>query len=127
MKKYLTAPLVLLFLAAVISGQDSSTGKANGPVTTNTPAIVVSAITPNSTPIELARAALAAQGGDKFKNLQSMMLVGSVDLYPPNSAQSIPAKVAIVTPGDRLRIDHDARPLFAFKQLSHPQQSFSST
>src|SRR5436190_85938 len=60
MKRYLTAPVVLLFLAAVITGQESSTGKANGSVTTNTPAIVVSAITPNSTPIELARAALAA-------------------------------------------------------------------
>src|SRR5260370_4222403 len=126
MRKYLTTPLVLLFLAAVISGQESSTGKANGPVTTNTPAIVVSAITPNSTPIELARAALAAQGGDKFKNLKSMMLVGSVDLYPPNSAQSIPGKFAMVTAGDRVRIDIDARPIFAFKQIYDGQQSFSS-
>src|SRR5216683_3224956 len=126
MKKYLTAPLVLLFLAAVITGQESSTGKANGSVTTNTPAIVVSSITPNSTPIELARAALAAQGGDKFKNLKSMMLVGSVNLYPPNSAQSIPGKFAMVTAGDRVRIDIDARPIFAFKQIYDGQQSFSS-
>jgi len=126
MKKYLTAPMVLLFLAAVTTGQESSTGKVNSSVKTTPPAIVVSSITPNSTPIELARAALAAQGGDKFKNLKSMMLVGSVDLYPPNSAQSIPGKFAMVTAGDRVRIDIDARPIFVFKQIYDGQQSYSS-
>src|SRR5215471_12993233 len=49
-------------------------------------------ITAASTPMDLAHAALAAMGGDKFKNLKSMVLVGSVDLYAPNSTQSIPGK-----------------------------------
>ena len=126
MKKYLPTLAVFLLLAAVIAAQESSAGKPNGSATTNAPTIVVSAITANSTPIELARAALAAQGGDKFKNLKSMMLVGSVDLYPPNSAQSIPGKFAMVTAGDRVRIDIDARPVFLFKQIYDGQQSYSS-
>lgn len=126
MKKYLPASLVLLSLAGVIAAQEPSTGKPNGSVPTNPTAIVVAAVTANSTPLELARAALTAQGGDKFKNLKSMMLVGSVDLYPPNSAQSIPGKFAMVTAGDRVRIDIDARPVFVFKQIYDGQQSFSS-
>jgi hypothetical protein len=126
MKKSISAPLVLLMLATVIAAQAPSSGKTNASVTSNNSTIVVSAITANSTPIELARAALAAQGGDKFKNLKSMMLVGSVDLYPPNSAQSIPGKFAMVTAGDRVRIDIDARPVFLFKQIYDGQQSFSS-
>ena len=125
MKKYLLTPIVLLVLAVVAIAQESS-AKPSGSNATNVVTTTPVAITANSTPIELARAALAAQGGDKFKNLKSMMLVGSVDLYPPNSAQSIPGKFAMVTAGDRVRIDIDARPIFAFKQIYDGQQSFSS-
>jgi len=84
------------------------------------------AITANTTPIELARAALAAQGGDKFKNLKSMMLIGSADLYAPSSTQSIPGKFVIVTTGDKVRIEIDARPIFNFKQIFDGQRSYSS-
>jgi hypothetical protein len=126
MKKHLLTPVVFLFLSAVATAQESSTGKPNGAVTTRATTITAPAITAASTPIELARAALTAQGGDKFKNLKSMALVGSVDLYPPNSAQSIPGKFAMVTAGDRVRIDIDARPVFAFKQIYDGQQSYSS-
>ncbi len=126
MKKYLLTPIVLLVLAVVATAQESSAAKPNGSVATNAVTITSVAITANSTPIELARAALAAQGGDKFKNLKSMMLVGSVDLYPPSSTQSIPGKFAMVTAGDRVRIDIDARPVFAFKQIYDGRQSYSS-
>jgi len=76
--------------------------------------------------MELARAALVAQGGEKFKNLKSMWLVGSVDLYAPNSAQSIPGKFSLVTAGERMRLDIDATPAFKFKQIYDGQQSYSS-
>lgn len=119
--------LVVLTLAV------ATTAMAQGPglpksTATNTPGTIPAppAITANSTPVELARAALAAQGGDKFKNLKSMMLVGSVDLYAPNSAQSVPGKFLLVTAGDRVRLDVDATPIFKFKQIYDGQQSFSS-
>lgn len=83
------------------------------------------AITANSTPIELARAALAAQGGDKFKNVKSMWLVGNVDLYAPNSASAMPGKFSLVTAGERMRLDIES-PAFKFKQIYDGQQSFSS-
>ena len=123
--KHLLTPLVFLSLAVVATAQGPSTAKP-AVDTKNVSAIVAPTITASSTPIELARAALAAQGGDKFKNLKSMTLIGSVDLYPPNSALSIPGKFFIVTAGDRVRIDIDARPVFAFKQIYDGQQSYSS-
>jgi hypothetical protein len=126
MKKYLPTLVVLLSLVAAATAQQPSGAKPNGSQNPNTNTINAPAITANSTPLELARAALAAQGGDKFKNLKSMTLMGSVDLYPPNSAQSIPGKFAMVTAGDRVRIDVDARPIFAFKQIYDGQQSYSS-
>src|SRR5438105_3492299 len=76
--------------------------------------------------MDLARAALAAQGGDKFKNLKSMVLIGSVDLYAPNSTQSIPGKFVIATAGEKVLIDIDARPAVSFKQIYNGEQSYST-
>src|SRR5713101_3857412 len=122
MKKYVLTPSVFLLLAVVIPAQESSAGKSKGSVTTKAAAITAPAITANSTPIELAHAALAAQGGDKFKNLKSMMLIGSADLYAPNSTQSVPGKFVMVIVGDKVRIDIDAAPVFKFKQVFDGQQ-----
>jgi hypothetical protein len=106
----------------------ATTAMAQGTVTTPAPPAAATsiAITANSTPLELARAALAAQGGDKFKNLKSMMLVGTVDLYPPNTAQSVPGKFIMVIAGERVHIEIDARPIVTFKQIYDGQRSYSS-
>jgi hypothetical protein len=119
--------LVLLLISSATLAQGPNASKSSGaasPVTNSIPA--APAISASSTPIELARAALAAQGGDKFKNLKSMMLIGSADLYAPNSASSIPGKFVIVTVGEKVRIEIDARPMFNFKQVYDGQQSYSS-
>jgi len=127
MKKYAPTLFCLILFSAAVTAQDSNGAKPNGAPSAATNAIAPApAITAGSTPLELARAALAAQGGDKFKNLKSMMLIGTVDLYAPNSAQSIPGKFAMVTAGERVRIDIDARPIVSFKQIYDGQQSYSS-
>jgi hypothetical protein len=84
------------------------------------------AITATTPPIDLARAALTAQGGDKFKNLKSMVLIGSVNLYPPNSTQSVPGQFVIVTAGGRVRIEINAPPIISFKQIYDGQNSYNS-
>jgi hypothetical protein len=84
------------------------------------------AITPETTPIDLARAAFAAQGGEKFRTLQNLILRGSVQLYPPNSVQSIPGSFSLVTAGPKLRMEIDARPAITFKQIYDGQNSYSS-
>ena len=89
-------------------------------------AVSNAAITAESTPLELARAAFAAQGGEKFKNLDNMILVGSVDIRSPLLPQTIPGKFLWVTSHERVRIEVDARPMIAFKQVYDGQRSYSS-
>jgi hypothetical protein len=102
--------------------QEAKNDAANG--VTPAPAAIV--ITAETSPLDLARAAFAAQGGEKFRSVQSMILRGSVQLYPPNSVQSIPGSFSIVTAGPKLRMEIDARPAIVFKQIYDGQQSYSS-
>ena len=119
--------LVLLLMSSAAMAQGPEPAKSNGaPAAASNTIPAPPAITASTTPVELARAALTAQGGDKFKNLKSMMLIGSADLYAPASTQSIPGKFVIVTTGDKVRIEIDARPIFNFKQIYDGQQSYSS-
>ena len=90
-------------------------------------AVPAVAITPTTSPMDLARAALAAQGGDKFKAVKSMVLRGSVDLYAPNSTQALPGGFIIVTAGEKVRLEVDARPApVSFKQIFDGQRTYSS-
>jgi hypothetical protein len=128
MKKYAPTFLAFSLLCASISAQQPVSSSKSNANSTAAPGTIspTPSINGNSSPLELARAALTAQGGDKWKNLKSMWLVGSVDLYAPNSAQSVPGKFSLLTAGERMRLDVDASPIFKFKQIYDGQQSYSS-
>ncbi|HXD31395.1 MAG TPA: hypothetical protein VN643_09770 [Pyrinomonadaceae bacterium] len=111
----------LLMVSTAALAQDGAKNGSASPATSS-----ATAITASTSPMDLARAALASQGGDKFKNMTSMVLVGSVELYAPNSTQSIPGKFWMITAGDKMRIDIDARPAVSFKNVYNGQQSYSS-
>src|SRR2546425_4008532 len=127
MRKYAPTLVVLLLIVSAAFGQGPEAAKSAGSGAPTTSTIAPApAITANSTPLELARAALAAQGGDKFKNLKSTMLVGTVDLYPPGTIQSTPGKFVMITVGDKMRIDIEAIGMPKFKQVFDGQRSYSS-
>src|SRR5687768_3274238 len=111
MKKTVMLCCLILFVATIAIAQTPAP-KTAGNTTEAVPAV---AITANSTPLDLARAAFMAQGGEKFRSVQNMVLRGSVNLYQPNSIQSIPGGFSIVTAGDKMRMEIDARPLVVFK------------
>ena len=113
--------LLAAFGTTAVAQEVAKPAAGNGAATT--PAIV---ITPETTPKDLARAAFLAQGGEKFRAVQNMMLRGSVQLYPPNSVQSIPGSFSLVTAGDKLRMEIDARPAIVFKQIYDGEQAYSS-
>jgi hypothetical protein len=128
MKNTLATTLALLLVGSgvavnVMAQTDSHAKAVQAGVTIATPAVAITAAT---TPIDLARAALAAQGGEKFKGLKSMVLRGSVDLYAPNSTQSIPGGFVWVIAGDKVRLEIDARPAVSFKQIYDGERSYSS-
>jgi len=83
-------------------------------------------ITDKSTPTELAKAALAALGGDNFKKMKSSYMTGSANLYAPNQAGSIPGSFAIAMAGDKVRVDVNAQPIIVFKQIYDGERSFST-
>lgn len=122
MKKFLFVSL--LICAALVQAQEQkSAAPANGAPASAAPAVVITA---ESTPAELAKAAFIAQGGEKLRTVQNVIVRGSVQLYPPNSVQSIPGSFSLVTAGQNLRMDIDARPAIVFKQIYNGQQSYSS-
>jgi hypothetical protein len=120
----LVAPLRAQEPKPAVQEQKSAAAPANGAATSAATAAVV--ITADSTPAELARAAFLAQGGEKFRNLQNVVMRGSVQLYPPNSVQSIPGSFTLVTAGQKLRMEIDARPAIVFKQIFDGENSYSS-
>lgn len=127
MKKFLFGSLSMFALIGFVSGSATAQVDANAKnAKTSNATAAGPAITATTAPIDLARAALAAQGGDKFKSLTSMVLKGSVDLFPPSSTQSIPGGFVWVVSGDKIRLEVDARPQFAFKQIYDGERSYSS-
>lgn len=132
MKSFLAVALLgLLVLVAPVRAQEQKpaapeqkAAPANGATPATAPAAVV--ITAESTPADLARAAFLAQGGEKFRSVQNIIMRGSVQLYPPNSVQSIPGSFSLVTAGPKLLMDIDARPAIVFKQIFDGENSYSS-
>jgi hypothetical protein len=120
----LAIAILLVVFGATISAQEQAPPKSDAATNGAAPAAI--AITPETTPLDLARAAFAAQGGEKFRAVQNMILRGSVQLYPPNSVQSIPGSFSLVTAGPKLRMEIDARPAIVFKQIYDGQQGYSS-
>ena len=125
MKRLFGTVVCLAILTGTLFAQEHPTAQSApaGNGATTPPAV---AITPESTPMDLAKAAFVAQGGEKFRKVENMMLRGSVSLYPPNSPQSIPGAFSIVTANDKLRMEIDARPIIVFKQIYDGQQSYST-
>ncbi|MDQ1611500.1 MAG: hypothetical protein QOG00_1431 [Pyrinomonadaceae bacterium] len=95
------------------------------PATAAQPAVKTSVITAAMTPLELARAAFTAQGGEKFRNLKNMLLTGSVDLYAPSSTQSLTGRFGMIVAGDKLRQDVQSA-LFSFQLIFDGERSYTS-
>jgi hypothetical protein len=125
-KRILALILLATFVCSIALAQEpAKPAPANGGTAPDPPPRAVT-ITAESTPVDLARAAFTAQGGEKFRSVQNIMIRGSVSLYPPNSPQSIPGSFSIVTANDKLRMEIDARPVIVFKQIYNGEQSYSS-
>jgi len=128
MKKYAVTLILLLLVtsASSVLAQTPDPAKSNSASAAKSSIPAPLAITDKSTPVELARAALMALGGENFRKLKSSMVIGTANLYAPNQTQSIPGTFAIVTAGEKIRIDINAQPVFIFKQIYDGQRSVSN-
>ena len=108
---------ILLFLAVSALGTMSQAKPAPGPAADSKPASIA------STPLELAKAAVAAHGGDKLKQVKSIVMKGSVDFNV--SGVSTPATFSIAISGDKyfFEINNPVQPL---KQTYDGRETFST-
>ncbi len=128
----LAPPILLITLTISITAQQQRQG---APPTSASPATTVAAatssrgkviITANSTPQELARAAFEAHGGDKFRSLQNIVLLGSVDVYSSTLPTTLSGKFAMITAGERYRLEVQVPGAPLIRQIYDGQQAYSS-
>lgn len=119
----------LIFCFAAISAltvsaqQDKTPDKSKAPEASAT--IKTVSVKADASPLDLARAAIAAHGGDKFKAAKTIIQRGSVEATAPGSAQAVPAAYAVVTKGDKFRFEISSQ-FFNFLQIFDGEQLFSS-
>lgn len=82
-------------------------------------------ITPETPPADLARAAIRAHGGDRFRDMKNMVLRGSVALYSPNSTQGLSGQLAVVMAGDKFRMEIQS-PAFSLRSIFDGERNYSS-
>jgi len=125
--KITLAILGMLLLAAGSYAQGDKDAAAAKPspekaATASAPKV---SITAQSTPMELAKASQMAHGGDKFKNLRSILMRGTADASAPGSTQTINATFYIATAGDKSRFELN-NPMAPFLQIFDGQQLYNS-
>ncbi len=118
MKKYTIA----LFLAAVTTTANAQSDKKSNPDINKT---VVTVTKTDNAPYELAKAAVSAHGGDKFKQMKTLDVRGTVDVTGSTFPQAIPATFATIYSGDKYRLEI-TNPFQPLKQIYDGQQTSSS-
>lgn len=81
-------------------------------------------ISKTSTAMELAKAALAAHGGDKFKAMKTLVVRGSAEISG-SPTQVIPATFAMILAGEKYRLEI-TNPFQPFKQVYDGENTYSS-
>lgn len=118
MKKLTILALVFLLLVGAASAQNNkkaqSTEKGNG----------ANPVSKDIVPIDLARATLKIYGGDKFKNMKTLVVRGTADVSG-SPTTTFPATFATIYAGEKYRLEI-SNPFQPFKQIFDGQQTLSS-
>ena len=114
MKRSLEILVVLAAFATMAFSQ-----KAASP-----PVAAKPAATAASTPLDVAKAAIVAHGGEKFQHMKSLLVMGTVDITGAFS-QVIPATFRFITSGDRYMLELN-NPISPLKQVFDGKQKYSS-
>ena len=109
--------IVFTFLFALSSfAQPDSTAK---PATADKPAAAAA----STTPLDLAKATVAAHGGDKLKNLKSLVTKGSADLS--FMGQALPGAFSMAFSGDKYYFEINSA-VQSIKQIFDGRDTYSS-
>ncbi len=121
MKNIWIFSLVLVFA----TGAFAQIVKDKKPPEKNKPAVAVAATDLKTVaPMDLAKAGLAAHGGDRFKNMKTLVVIGTADVSGSPS-MTFPAPFVMTYAGDKYRLEMTT-PFLQFKQIYDGQQTYSS-
>lgn len=85
---------------------------------------IVGAISAAQTPLDLAKATVVVYGGDKFKNMKTLVVRGTADVSGSPTV-TFPASFAAIYSGDKYRLEIST-PFQPFKQIYDGQNTSSS-
>jgi len=117
MKNIAILALTLVFAASV----SAQTDKNKKPAEKGKSAVANVKV---ASPLDLAKAALFAHGGDKFKGMKTLVVSGTADVSG-SPTMTFPAPFVMTYSGDKYRLEMTT-PFFLFKQIYDGQQTFSS-
>jgi hypothetical protein len=123
MKKYLILLLIIVFSMDVFAQTDNKI-KSNEKTASASKVKNTVAVSKNRTPLEFAKATVIAHGGDKFKNMKTLVVRGTADVSG-SPAATFPATFAMILSGDKYRLEVN-NPVAPFKQIYDGQQTSSS-
>lgn len=113
--KILTVILVVSAFCFNISAQSKQSDKTKEKNTASRTA---------ASPLELAKVALTAHGGDKFKKMKTLVVRGTAEVSG-SPTMSFPGTFATIYAGDKYRLEI-SNPVQPFKQVYDGQQTLSS-
>ncbi|MEO8072799.1 MAG: hypothetical protein ABI686_06095 [Acidobacteriota bacterium] len=117
MKKY----SILLIIIILAANSFAQTDKNQKPETKT----IVTVTKTDNAPLELAKATVAAHGGDNLKKMKTLDVRGTVDVTASTFPQAIPATFATIFSGDKYRLEI-TNPFQPLKQIYDGQQTYSS-
>jgi hypothetical protein len=118
--KKISALMLVLLAAAGVFAQPVQKEKEKTAI-----ADAKSAEAKTAAPLTLAKAALNAHGGDKFKNMKTLVVRGSANVSG-SPTQSVPASFAMILAGEKYRFDVTAPPFLNFSQIYDGEQTLTS-
>ncbi|HVE57765.1 MAG TPA: hypothetical protein VNB22_13115 [Pyrinomonadaceae bacterium] len=118
MKKLNVLLVVLIFAVGIFAQKEQNPKEKKGK---ENPTV---AETKTAEPVDLAKAALTAQGGDKFKNMKTLIVRGTADISG-SPTQTFPSAFAMIFSGDKYRYEI-TNPFQPFKQIYDGEQTVSS-
>ncbi len=113
MKKYLTILFIAALSFSVFAQKDD---KKQTKISTE-------AIASNA--MALAESALKAHGGEKFKNMKNLSVIGSVDITVSAFNQAVPATFATIFSDNKYRLEINSA-FLNFKQIHDGEKTFTS-
>ena len=121
MKKY---SILLLTIVFVVNGLAQSEQKSKHNEKNKKANTAAKTISKTASPLELAKATLKIYGGDKFKNMKTLVIRGTADISG-SPTMTFPATFAMIYADDKYRLEV-MNPIQPFKQIYDGQQTLSS-